>query len=289
MKNLVILFSFLTIGIVGCESTVKQQSQQNRHIELEGEPNFRDLGGYQTVDGKTVKWGQVYRSGKLSNLTESDVKVLDSLKINKVVNFLTPQEIEHAGIDQVPESTELVLDPVDVGGDWSLVILEARKNGDFTGVSKELNPEFHRMLVREATDQYAILFREILKQDKQPMVFHCSHGIHRTGTASAILLWSLGVPWETVREDYLLSNKYRENQINKRVAALIKMGEENPEVTDHELNAENIEAFYVLQGYYIDATKETIEKEYGSIDKYMTDGLGLSENEIMSLKKQLLN
>jgi len=46
-----------------------KQFSHSRHIELEGEPNFRDLGGYKTADGKTVKWGQIYRSGKLSNLT----------------------------------------------------------------------------------------------------------------------------------------------------------------------------------------------------------------------------
>ena len=288
MKKLLSINLFIAFVIVGCINKTNHTDQHVRHIELEGEPNFRDIGGYNTVDGKTVKWGQIYRSGKLSNLTETDVMILDSLNINTVVNFLTPQEIEHAGMDIVSENVEVLLSPIDVGGDWSLVILAARKAGDFSMVDKSLNPEFHRMLVEEAKEQYAILIREILDSEKRPLVFHCSHGIHRTGTAVSILLWSLGVPWETVREDYLLSNKYRKTQIDKRVAQLIQMGKDNPGVADKKENAENIEAFYILQGYYIDAVKETIEKEYGSIDKYMTDGLGLSESEIKSLKSQLL-
>jgi protein-tyrosine phosphatase len=48
------------------------------------------------------------------------------------------------------------------------------------------------------------------------VVYHCSHGVHRTGTATAILLSALGVPWETVPEDYLLSNKYRVEEVNRR-------------------------------------------------------------------------
>ena len=274
--------------IIGCESPSNHNDSGERHVDLEGEPNFRDLGGYETEDGKTVKWGLVYRSGKLSKLTDEDVATLDDLEISKVVNFLTTTEIEHAGVDQVPEQTEIVLCPIDTDDDLAVKILEARKTGDFSEVDASINPELHRMLVTEATDQYSLLFREILKQQGQPVVFHCSHGIHRTGTASAILLWSLGVPWETIRQDYLLSNVYRQEEIDKRVAQLEELGASNPDVTDPEKNTENIEAFYVLQGYYVDAVKETIEKEYGTIDNYLTQGLGLNTGEIAQLRAQLL-
>lgn len=95
------LFAFVSLFLLlscGDRSKFSKVKIHTRHIELEGEPNFRDLGGYKTEDGKTVKWGQVYRSGKLSNLTESDVKILDSLDIRTVVNLLAPEEIEQAGI-----------------------------------------------------------------------------------------------------------------------------------------------------------------------------------------------
>ena len=63
-------------------------------IALEEVSNFRDLGGYQTTDGRAVKWGELFRSGELPRLSDADVDRLDSLGVRTVVNFLTPAEIE---------------------------------------------------------------------------------------------------------------------------------------------------------------------------------------------------
>ena len=74
---------FFLLFLISCEKKAEEQKNLSvdpkRHIELEGQPNFRDLGGYQTTDGRTVKWGQIYRSGELPNLTDQDVKKLDLL------------------------------------------------------------------------------------------------------------------------------------------------------------------------------------------------------------------
>ena len=283
------LFSIgLALILVSCVNVEKGNEAGKRHYELEGESNFRDLGGYKTKDGKTIKWGTVFRSGKLSNLTESDVEILDSLGVKTVVNFLTPEEIEYAGVDQLPASTNSVYCPVDADADWTVILLEARKTGDFSRVSADLNPEFHRMLVDVARDQYARLFRKIIEEGTSPLVFHCSHGIHRTGTAAALLMWYLGVPWETVREDYLLSNVYRAEEIELRLNALNALADKNADIVNREENSKNIEAFYVLQGAYLDGTKETVEKLYGSIENYMSEGLGLTDQELARLQDLLL-
>ena len=144
------------------------------------------------------------------------------------------------------------------------------------------------MLVNEAKEQYAILIKEVLEEENRPLVFHCSHGIHRTGTAAAILLWSLGVSWDTIRADYLLSNDFRAEEIEKRLEYFKNLSATKQDIQPEEVDMTNIEAFYILQGFYVDAVKETIEEEYGSIDNYMINGLGLSETEIQQLKEQLL-
>ena len=166
----------------------------SRHIALEGQPNFRDIGGYKTSDGKTVKSGQVYRSGELPRLTDDDVSKLRELGIKTVVNFLTDVEIEARGRDRLPNGVKEISLPIKVGDDLAKLGLEARQSGDFSKMPPEINPKVHEVLTVEATAEYAAFLREVAKPENRPLVFHCSHGVHRTGTGTAILLWTLGVP-----------------------------------------------------------------------------------------------
>ena len=207
----------------------KQETPADRHVVLDGQPNFRDLGGYKTTDGRTVKWGQIYRSGELPRLSDVDVARLKGLGIRTVVNFLTPLETEARGVDRLPNGVREVSQPISggAGGGLAKVVSEARQTGDFSEVPVELNAEIHRLIVQEAREQYATLLREVADASNRPLVFHCSHGVHRTGTAAAILLAALGVPWETVREDYLLSNEYRKEEIEKRLTQLQQLAAKN--------------------------------------------------------------
>ena len=270
--------------LAGCSNEV----QFERSVSLEGQSNFRDIGGYQTVDGRTVKTGVVYRSGELHGLTDRDVQELESLNIKTDVNFLTPQEIQARGGDRIPSDTEEVNLPIEAGGGLVQEVSHARRTGDFSKVPADLNPKFHELLVDGARQQYAALIREILRSDGQPLVYHCSHGIHRTGTATAIILSAVGVPWETVRQDYLLSNEMRAQEIEKRTAQLRTAAAKTLGIDESEVDMTNINAFYILEGDYIDGTFNQIEKEYGGIKNYLDEGLGLSQDEIDQLKEILL-
>jgi protein-tyrosine phosphatase len=264
---------------------------EKRQVRLDGQSNFRDIGGYRTVDGKTVRWGQVYRSGELPRLSDSDVNRLDTLRLATVANFLTEDEIDARGKDRLPEGINEV--PLPISGeaeqDLAKVVLEARQTADFSKVPVELNAEVHRLLTGDAArEQYATLLRLAANPANRPLVFHCSHGVHRTGTATAILLSALGVPWETVREDYLLSNVYRKEEAEKRVADLRAMAAERQGIPPDQVDMTNIKAFYILEGSYIDATRDEILKQYGSMDEYLHRGLGLSDSEIKRLRDELL-
>ena len=67
---------------------------QIRHLTFSGAKNFRDLGGYQTIESKTVRWGVLYRSDGLHKLTDRDIKHLSSLSLNRVVDFRAEHEKE---------------------------------------------------------------------------------------------------------------------------------------------------------------------------------------------------
>jgi protein-tyrosine phosphatase len=261
-----------------------------RHIELEGQSNFRDVGGYLTTDGRHVKWGEVYRSGELHKLSDADVEKLDAMGIKAVANFLSEREIESRGHDRLPDGTTEIPLPMEAGilGVMAGVIQEARGTGDFSKVPVELNPEMHRVLINEGREYYATLLREIADPSNRPMVYHCSHGVHRTGTATAILLSALGVPWETVRDDYLLSNMYRKKEVDRRVNELRLLAADTFLVEPDEVDIKNIKAFYVLEPAYIDASLDEAVKQYGSMDNYIRNGLGITDKELANLREQLL-
>jgi len=286
----------LTVGCSKAPETVApipvpEPAAPERHVALDGQANFRDLGGYETTDGRTVKWGEVYRSGELPRLSDEDVANLEEMDIRTVVSFLTEKEVEARGPDRLPANTVEVTLPMEAGnlGDLTAVVNEARKTGDFSQVPPDINPDIHRRLMVEAGEYYAALLREIADPASRPLVFHCSHGIHRTGTATAILLSALGVPWETVREDYLLSNTYRQEEIDHRLGQLRDFYAENNGISPDEVDTTNMDAFYILQGAYIDAALEQAVEDYGSMEAYIREGLGISDEEIERLHEQLLD
>lgn len=266
-------------------------AETDRHVELDGQSNFRDIGGYVTVDGRRVKWGEVYRSGELHKLSDTDVEKLDALGIKAVANFLTEREIKSRGHDRLPVGTREIPLPMETGnlGEMAGVIQEARGTGDFSNVPVELNPEIHRVLINEGREYYATLLREMADPSNRPMIYHCSHGVHRTGTATAILLSALGVPWETIREDYLLSNKYRAKEVNRRVGELQLLAADTLLVEPEQVDMTNIKAFNILQPEYIDASLDEAVRQYGSMEKYIREGLGISEKELARLREQLLD
>lgn len=262
----------------------------DRHIALEGQPNFRDLGGYKTSDGRTVKWRQLFRTGELAKLSDADVEKLADLELSTLVNFLLPAEIEKHGPDRLPEGVKEVSDPIagERAAKLTMQVTAAIGSGQFEKIPPEMNPEFHSLLMEEGKEQYAELLRSAANPKKRPLVFHCSHGVHRTGTAAAILLSALGVPWETIREDYLLTNELRAEQNKATLAKIRTKVAQARGVAPESLDMSNVEAFYVLEGSYIDGALEAAKQKYGSMDAFIREGLGLSEEEIEALRASLL-
>ncbi|UCE03285.1 MAG: tyrosine-protein phosphatase [Candidatus Latescibacterota bacterium] len=261
-----------------------------RHVPLTGQPNFRDLGGYRTADGRTVKWREVYRSGQLGQLTEEDVAALQKLELRTVVNFLLPDEIEKHGADRLPDHTLSVAQPINSerAATFTRQVQQSIQTANFEAIPPELNPEFHRILLDDGKKQYAALLRAVSDPANRPLAFHCSHGVHRTGTATAILLSALGVPWETIRADYLLSNEYRDEEVEKQLRQVRKLAADKQGISPEELDMTNVEAFYVLDGSYIDGALERAVETFGSLDGYIRNGLGLTDEEVERLRDQLL-
>lgn len=294
----VALLPFVLLLLVACtendppasRAPATEEASHARHVPLEGQSNFRDLGGYETVDGRTVKWAQVFRSGRMPDLTDADVARLDEIGVQTVVTFLVPEEIERYGADRLPEGATEVRLPIrgERAEQLSLQAGAAIRSGDFSALTPDLNPEFHRLLLDDGREEYAAVFRELLDPTNRPLVFHCSHGVHRAGTAAALLLTALGVPWETVQEDYLLSNEYRAKEIEASLARIRDKVASDKGIAPEEVDMTNVEAFYRLEGHYVDGVLDRAVDEYGSVDNYIRDGLGITPEELERLRDELL-
>jgi protein-tyrosine phosphatase len=102
------------------------------------------------------------------------------------------------------------------------------------------------------------------------------------------VLSALGVPWKTIREDYLISNKRREDEIARRLGQLRQQATKSRGIPSEQVDMTNINAFYILEPSYIDASLDEAVKRYGSMENYIREGLEVEEELIERLRSELL-
>ena len=173
-----------------------------RRITLEGCVNFRDLGGYRTGDGRTVKWRRLFRSDSPSSLTDADVQtVTESLGLVSVVDLRS-----NAGTTSNDGRGLLAESGI---GYHQFPFLEARgllppTSGE--GVEKRLT-DMYQWILMNAGALVAQAFATLAQPVNHPALFHCSAGKDRTGVLAATTLDVLGVAREQIVEDFLATNE----------------------------------------------------------------------------------
>ena len=70
----------------------------NRLLNINNGHNFRDLGGYQTKDGQTVKWRRLLRTGSLARLDKDDLATLAAIPVSQDIDLRG-----HAEVQQMPD------------------------------------------------------------------------------------------------------------------------------------------------------------------------------------------
>ena len=253
-----------------------------RQLPLEGAPNFRDLGGYETYDGRRIKWGKLYRSSKLSELTDADLHHVHRLGITLVCDFrqLLEQQLEPSRLTGHPARRASL--PVTPGS------LNRFLEGLQSGViavedSAELMQAINRELVSHQMPQYAEMFRLLLLEDQQVLI-HCASGKDRTGFGAALILDVLGVEEERIVDDYLLTNRYLplEREFEKLSGALT---DETGEPVPHEV----LKPLLEVRPEYIAACFEEIRKRYESKEHFFETALDLDEEKLAILRERYLH
>jgi len=239
-----------------------------RHLSLQGASNFRDLGGYPTIDGRTTRWRHIFRSNHLGQLTAADIEIVRALGVRSAFDFRGLEE-RAAGVCVVNEIAvhSLPIEPTVVAA----LRAELAKGALTAPVALELMRESYRNYVRHNTHSFRALFGHLL-EDRAPLVIHCTAGKDRTGFASALILRALGVADDVIADDYLLTNRHYKRDTSSA----------------SDLPADVLDAIGSVEASYLAAAFDAVGRDYGDLESYLRDGLKLGTAERTALKARYL-
>lgn len=244
-------------------------SQPTRSLGLSGATNFRDLGGYRTQDGRSVRWRKVFRSDHLADLSAEDQRILADIGLTRSFDFRGIEERAGAayalpGVRQYP----LPIEPT-VVQNLRAMLESGRAMRPADAVA--LMQQTYRAFVHDNTHRFEELFAHLLESDA-PSVFHCTAGKDRTGFAAALLLRALGVDQHTVMQDYLLTN-----DLYKR-----------PRIAHSDLPLDVLQVVWEVQAAFLQASLDLVERDYGGLDRYLARALKLDTAALDRLRSLYL-
>jgi len=265
---------------LACATSLPPEAQPPRQIPLDQTLNTRDLGGYRTTDGQQVRWGQLFRSDALHKLSQRDLETLEQLGLQTVFDLRSAGERKGAE-DRLPTGSSQVLLPILYPSMAPDVIAGRILRGDASeGYFNDLLQRANRSFALDHGDELAAFLNDLAEPDALPALFHCSHGKDRTGLAAALILDLLGVPWEAIREDYLLSNVYLRSNTD-RMSRFIWLG------SLFRISQAEARELLGVRAEYIEAARAAVLESYGSVPEYIR-AIGVSDETVELLRDALL-
>ncbi|SKB80181.1 tyrosine-protein phosphatase [Dyadobacter psychrophilus] len=249
-----------------------------RYIPFSKTLNFRDIGGIKTMDGKTVRLGKIYRSGNLAELGNDEFTKFNATHIGRVYDLRTDHEIKGKE-DHLPPNVEYLHMPTVADNEGEIAQLKKKViNGEISeSMARDMTTQFYEDAVSVNVKALRNIIKSIAESD-EPVLYHCSAGKDRTGIVSALILSILHVDRETIVNEYLLSNYYRNAQAEKTLGKA-KMGK----IIKRKMDLKAVEVLTTVEEGFINATFNTIDTKYGGMDSFIQNQLGIDQKTRMRL------
>lgn len=240
-----------------------------RTVPLSGGTNFRDVGGYQTADGRDVRWGMIYRSSELVNLTAEDYEVLNRLGIRAVYDLRSTEERKDRPIVwQGAPVPEMLAD--DYAAETSRFAAAFRDRASAGNAKAAMTSAYQRM-IDDHRVQFRAVFAELLEDGNGAVLYHGGAGSHRAGVQTALILAALGVPRDAILADYELSNTYLKPE-------MLAVGRSSPPA----MPPQGAAAIIGADRAYLQAFFDAVDSRYGGVDGYLSElGVGAAERQAL--------
>lgn len=263
---------------------VKSENEEvvlaERIIPLKNFNNFRDLGGYETKDNRTVKWGLFYRSEDLSNLKDTDLVYFKSLGIKNILDYRAADECKLSPDVKLDSVNNINIPGMNLNGnnnlDMTVYIKEVISGSENAIDPVELLKEAYKSMPLD-NPAYKELFKLFRNPDNTAILQHCTAGKDRTGVGSALILLALNVDEDIVIKDYLKSNDSRK-EFNEKIMK---------EYKDYIINEQIKEMAKSILGVNEDLIKSSlnsIKSKYDSYEDYFEKEYGITRKELENLR-----
>lgn len=266
----------------------------NHSIGLNSVPNARELGGYVTRDGRTIKSGKLLRTGDYSEITDQDLnKLINTYHPVKDIDFRSNRQIISDGLDPKIGEAEycrypysslknflMTPDITDHIQDYIQTIVKLDRTG--TLIHDVYRDNYGNVFITDdGIEMIRGFFNDVMEANGKTVLWHCKNGKDRTGNATMLLLTVLGVDKETIIKDYMLSNTFLE-------ASRKDLYEKVFEITGDEAISEDIALLKGVSRDWIDQSYKTIEDRFGSVDNFLHEKIGLTDEDYRMIQDAYL-
>lgn len=269
-----------------------------RVLQLKQAINVRDMGGYETEDGRFVKWGKLYRGDQLSKLEQEDIQLLENIGLRSIADYrskhectLNPNKVIGTVkyiffCDPKSSFSEAAANVIDLHEE-NVKMVQELERGEIdarfvNGKGERVILSYQDMVLSEASkDAYGRLLKACADPEHTPLLHHCRGGKDRTGFGAMMLLLLLGVKREQIIEDYIMTGVIRKARNQLKF-------EQYRELTDNQDYLDYLMSMIETRREYIEAGIDKIASLYDSIDDYLIEHFDMTAAEIAAMRDYYL-
>ncbi|NDJ56009.1 tyrosine-protein phosphatase [Enterobacteriaceae bacterium 4M9] len=268
-----------------------------RTLPVCGMNNFRDIGGYIGANGRVVKWGVLYRSNHLHNLSPQASHYLKSLHIHSIIDYRSANEIAKSPNDAINAQRTFHLDATAQTAELAAQFAAEPSNEDnaliesvmrdipahlINGEGAQVLEQYRHFVTSEKSkNAFRDMIKVLLDPANAPNIQHCRGGKDRTGYGALLTLAMLGVSEQDIIADYMLTQQNRQARNEVKMAAY-------RQITDDQNVLDYLHTLIETRESFILEAINAMKSQSGSVANYIKQELGFTDADFKTMQDNFL-